>query len=325
LLVFVALFAAAAAGAQDPDPGLGLWEAQLMGAAAGLTLGAALTHPPEGDIPALRPLRGVDAILTGSAAALYVGARIVERKRSGPDPASAASTSEINGFDRGIRRLAVGHRSLEKRLLLDHLSSGTLMVSLFQPIGMTIASDAPHKWSRDVPIIAEATALTLSVNAFVKHLTRRSRPAAHFCESEHAVVPCPPDTRLSFYSGHTSSAFVAAVAGGMIADFHHLPNRQWIWASGLTFATATGVLRVMSDQHYASDVLTGMAAGGLAGWLIPKLHKPDDTAPASATALPKAPAIGTAVPLALFAGRSAALVTIGSVGGGPYVGVHLSW
>ena len=153
------------------------------------------------------------------------------------------------------------------------------MVSLFQPIGMTIASNAPHKWSRDVPIIAEATALTLSVNAFVKHLTHRSRPAAHFCESERAVVPCPPDTRLSFYSGHTSSAFAAAVAAGTIADFHHYENRKWIWASGLTFATATGVLRVMADQHYATDVLTGMAAGGLAGWLIPKLHKPDPTAP----------------------------------------------
>jgi membrane-associated phospholipid phosphatase len=111
----------------------------------------------------------------------------------------------------------------------------------------------------------------------------------------------------------------------MIADYHHLENRKWIWASGLTFATATGVLRVMSDQHYASDVLTGMAAGGLAGWLIPKLHKPEATTPASVTAPPKAPATGVAVPLALFAGRSAALVTIGSVGGGPYVGVHLSW
>src|SRR5438093_1524157 len=77
-----------------------------------------------------------------------------------------------------------------------------------------------RKGSRDVPVIAEAPPFTLSVNAFVKHLPRRSRPAAHFCESEHAVAPCPPDTRLSFYSGHTSGAFAAAVAAGTIADFH---------------------------------------------------------------------------------------------------------
>lgn len=338
----MALLAAAAAGAEAqgtepreapavrraPEPGLSLRKAQLVGAAAGLALGAALARRPETPIAPLRPLRGVDAILTGSAAALYLGGEIVERKRSEPDPASAATAaaraSEINGFDRRIRKLAVGHRSLEKRLLLDHLSSSTLMVALFQPIGMTIAGGAPYKWSRDVPVIAEATALTLSVNAFVKHLTHRSRPAAHFCESEHAVVPCPPDTRLSFYSGHTSSAFVAAVAAGTIADFHHFENRKWIWASGLTFATATGVLRVMSDQHYATDVLTGMAAGGLAGWLIPKLHKPDGATSASVTA-PTAPAAGAAVPLALLRGRSAAVVTIGSVGGGPYVGIHLRW
>jgi len=340
LVVATFLAAAAGAGAQGTEPGiappvssvrepgLSLTEGELVGAAAGLALGAALAHGPEGP-PALRPLRSADAILTGSAAALYLSAALFDRPRSAGDPASpatpAAPTSEINGFDRKIRTLAVGHRSLENRLLLDHLSSTTLMVVLFQPVGMLIATDVPHKWSRDVPVIAEATAFTLSVNAFVKHLARRSRPAAHFCESEHAVAPCPPDTRLSFYSGHTSGAFAAAVAAGTIADFHRFPNRKWIWASGLTFATATGVLRVMSDQHYATDVLTGMAAGGLAGWLIPKIHKPDATAPPSGTAAPAGPTAVVAVPVALLAGRSGALVSVGSVGGGPYFGVHWRW
>ena len=376
LVVATFLAAAAGAGAQGTEPGiappvssvrepgLSLTEAELVGAAAGLALGAALAHGPEGP-PALRPLRSADAILTGSAAALYLSAALFDRPRSAGDPASpatpAAPTSEINGFDRKIRTLAVGHRSLENRLLLDHLSSTTLMVVLFQSwldpfvilvavpgalagvawglaatgstlnveslMGaiMSVATDVPHKWSRDVPVIAEATAFTLSVNAFVKHLARRSRPAAHFCESEHAVAPCPPDTRLSFYSGHTSGAFAAAVAAGTIADFHRFPNRKWIWASGLTFATATGVLRVMSDQHYATDVLTGMAAGGLAGWLIPKIHKPDATAPPSGTAAPAGPTAVVAVPVALLAGRSGALVSVGSVGGGPYFGVHWRW
>jgi membrane-associated phospholipid phosphatase len=314
--------------APAPEPGLSLRQAQLVGAAAGLALGAALTRPPETPASALRPLRGADAIVTGSAVALYLSSGLLGRKRSeagppGPAP-STVPTGEINAFDRRIRKLAVGHRSLEKRLLLDHLSSTTLMAALFQPVGMLIAADVPHRWSRDVPVMVEATALTLSVNAFVKHLTHRSRPAAHFCESEHAVAPCPPDTRLSFYSGHTSGAFVAAVAAGTVADFHHLENRKWIWASGLTLATATGVLRVMADQHYATDVLTGMAAGSLAGWLIPKIHKPDRTASASATAPAAAPA-AVAVPVALLAGRSAAVVTVGSVGGGPYVGIHWQW
>jgi len=80
----------------------------------------------------------------------------------------------------------------------------------------------------------------------------------------------------------------------------------------------------MSDQHYATDVLTGMAAGGLAGWLIPKLHKPDRRAPPSARASPRVPAVA-GVPVVLLGGRSAALVTVGSVGGGPYVGIRWAW
>ena len=132
-----------------------------------------------------------------------------------------------------------------------------------------------------MPVVLEATALTLSVNAFVKHLAGRTRPEDHFCEEEKLVVPCRPDTQLSFYSGHTSAAFVAAVAGGTLADFHRLQHRKWIWATGLTLATATGVLRVTADQHYATDVLTGMVAGSLAGWLIPKLHEPDPVEPAA--------------------------------------------
>jgi membrane-associated phospholipid phosphatase len=342
-VVLVALLAAAAEGAkaqsieagaapavpQPRRPGLSLWEAQVAGAAAGLAFGAALAHRAEAPNPAIRPLRGADAILTGSAVALYLGAGLFGRQGSDAAPASpataAAPGNEINRFDRKIRKLAVGHRSLEKRLLLDHLSSSTLMFTLFQPVGMLIAADVPHKWSRDIPVLAEATAFTLSVNAFVKHLAHRSRPAAHFCESEHVVVPCPPDTRLSFYSGHTSSAFAAAVAAGTLADFHRLQNRKWIWASGLAFATATGALRVMSDQHYATDVLTGMAAGGLAGWLIPKIHKPDRTASPSAAASAAAPVAVAAVPIVLPGGRSTALLTVGSVGGGPYVGIHWQW
>ena len=214
----------------------------------------------------------------------------------------------------------MGHRSLEKRRLLDHISSGTLMAAVFQPVGMLVVADVPNRWSRDVPVLLEATALTLSVNAFVKHLARRSRPQDHFCEEEKIIVPCRTDTRLSFYSGHTSAAFVAAVAGGTLADFHHLEHRKWIWASGLTLATTTGVLRVMSDQHYATDVLTGMVAGSLAGWLIPSC-----TSPTRWSRPPAGPAPTAAVPVVLTAGRSTAVVTVGSRGGGPYLGVQWRW
>jgi len=300
------------------QPRLSELEAQILGAVAGLTLGAALSRPPEGGAPALSPLGAADAVVAGSAVALFGAGFLVRR----PGDAAEPAPGNINGFDRKIRRMAVGRRSLGKRRLLDHVSSATLMAAVFQPVGMLARADVPERWSRDIPVLLETTALTLSVNNFVKHLVRRSRPEDHFCEEEQLVVPCRADTRLSFYSGHTSAAFVAAVTGGMLADFHRLENRKWIWATGLTLATATGALRVASDQHYATDVLTGVAAGSLAGWLIPKIHKPD---PIETAAAPVAPTPSTAVPLVFASGRSTAVVTVGSMGGGPYVGVQWRW
>ena len=74
-----------------------------------------------------------------------------------------------------------------------------------------------------------------------------------------------------------------------------------------------------------SLVLFWLVVGGLAGWLIPKIHEPDATAPPAGTAAPARPAAVAAVPVRLLAGRSSALVTVGSVGGGLYVGVHGQW
>ena len=329
VLALAAALAGGQAWAQVPDPlpatpgtasepRLTELEAQILGAVAGLTLGAALSRSPGDQTPALTPLGAPDAVVAGSAVALF-GAGFLARRSA--EPATSAP-SDVNAFDRKIRRFAVGQRSFEKRRLLDHISSATLMAAVFQPVGMLAAGDVRDRWSRDIPVLLEATALTLSVNNFVKYLARRSRPQDHFCEEEQIVVPCRADTHLSFYSGHTSAAFVAAVTGGMLADFHRFENRKWIWASGITLATATGALRVASDQHYATDVLTGVVAGSLAGWLIPKIHKPDPLEPAAATPTP-APA--AAVPVVLTSGRSTAVVTVGSVGGGPYVGVQWRW
>jgi membrane-associated phospholipid phosphatase len=309
--------AAPPAEAAASEPGLSALEAHILGAAAGLGLGAALAGRPEGAVPSLTPLDSADAIVAGSAVALYGAGFLARRSR---DAAAPVPAGQVNAFDRAIRSAAVGRRSLKDRRLLDHISDATLMAAVFQPAGMLIAADVPNKWTRDVPVLLEATVLTLSVNAFVKHLVGRSRPEDRFCEEEKIVVPCRRDTRLSFYSGHTSSAFVAAVAGGTLADFHQLQNRKWIWATGLTLATATGVLRVMSDQHYASDVLTGVVAGSLAGWLIPKLHEPD---PVAAPA-PEG-AAGASVPVVLASGRSTAVITVGSRGGGPYLGFQWRW
>ena len=61
----------------------------------------------------------------------------------------------------------------------------------------------------------------------------------------------------SFPSGHTSNAFVMATV------LHHefVDSSPWLAYSGYLFATATGVLRVLNNYHWVSDVLVGAGIG----------------------------------------------------------------
>jgi membrane-associated phospholipid phosphatase len=106
----------------------------------------------------------------------------------------------------------------------------------------------------------------------------RVRPMAQDCERDPTYAKnCGSGANLnaSFLSGHTTIAF--AGAGLMCAHHTNLPlygNRVAdiaACATGLTAATTAGVLRVMSDNHYASDVLLGAGVGLFGGWVWPLL------------------------------------------------------
>jgi PAP2 superfamily len=77
----------------------------------------------------------------------------------------------------------------------------------------------------------------------------------------------------SFYSGHAAATFT--MAGLTCAHHQHLP----LWGGGLPDALAcfgmvglaatTGILRMVVDRHWASDVLLGTTVGIVNGYVIP--------------------------------------------------------
>lgn len=125
-------------------------------------------------------------------------------------------------------------------------------------------------------IEAESFSLAFMLQVGTKRLTARERPIMAECRKDpHYSPACGSNFDGSFYSGHTSTTFTAA---GLVCTHHlNLP----LWGGGaadtaacvgaLTMSTTTGVLRIVSDRHYASDVVVGAGAGLVSGMLVPWL------------------------------------------------------
>lgn len=69
--------------------------------------------------------------------------------------------------------------------------------------------------------------------------------------------------RHSFPSGHTATAFLSAEVLRMEFGRHS----PWIPIGGYAVATATAVLRVANDRHWATDTMAGAAVGVLGAHL----------------------------------------------------------
>ena len=68
----------------------------------------------------------------------------------------------------------------------------------------------------------------------------------------------------SWPSGHTATAFVGAT---LLHKEYGLTRSPWWSVAGYGVATATGVMRVLNNRHWISDVLSGAGIGMLSGEL----------------------------------------------------------
>ena len=134
-------------------------------------------------------------------------------------------------------------------------------------------------------IDTEAFAITAGVQAIVANIAARERPYGRTCGNDLAAntSECEfPGRYRSFFSGHTTEAFTSAALTCM--HHAHMPLYGGGGAevatciSGFALATTVGVFRVVSDNHYLSDVALGAAFGTLVGIAVPLLHYRGHTA-----------------------------------------------
>ena len=83
---------------------------------------------------------------------------------------------------------------------------------------------------------------------------------------KHTAKEMRPDgtSANSWPSGHTATAFVGAT---LLHKEYGLTRSPWYSVAGYGVATATGVMRVLNNRHWISDVLSGAGLGILSGEL----------------------------------------------------------
>ena len=83
------------------------------------------------------------------------------------------------------------------------------------------------------------------------------------------------DFANSFPSGHSTMAFAGAAFSSYVfwKYFPESPLRYAVCAGSFSFAAATAVSRVLSGNHFVSDVAVGALIGSCTGFLVPFLHQ----------------------------------------------------
>jgi membrane-associated phospholipid phosphatase len=121
----------------------------------------------------------------------------------------------------------------------------------------------------------EAMALTGLTTALVQRTAGRARPFTRNCASDPRDCGSGANDRnTAFVSGHASVAFTGAATLCMQHSRLSLYGAadEAVCPIALAIASTTGVLRIVADKHYASDVLAGAAIGAAVGVSVNALH-----------------------------------------------------
>ena len=139
--------------------------------------------------------------------------------------------------------------------------------------GGILAHEGLKRGLNDLVVVAEATLLASAAAGASTAITGRPRPYMYGTEAPLAMRQSG-DGGLSYFSGHTSTAFGAATA--TFVTFRRLhPDSRWPWViygAGLAAASFVGATRVLAGSHFPTDVAAGAAVGAAVGLLVPALH-----------------------------------------------------
>lgn len=163
-----------------------------------------------------------------------------------------------------------------------------------------VYDDRARELDVDLLIVGEAIVAAGLAGEALRFATARERPNVHdLPPADKPFTPHPEENNLSFVSGHAATSVALALAGGLVASHRRRRLAPVVWATGFTLAAVSSYLRVASGEHYATDVLGGIAVGAAVGLAVPLLHRPRRTGGRLSVGLAPLPGGGGLLLLAL--------------------------
>ncbi|MCB9595855.1 MAG: phosphatase PAP2 family protein [Sandaracinaceae bacterium] len=192
-----------------------------------------------------------------------------------------ANWQAVTDFDLEVAR-ALSLGSWQERDAVEELSNGIVAGLIAWPVlfdALIYAGLGENSWdvAWQLSLIGlEVFSLNHVLNVLVRVLARRERPLGQFCREDPTYddpICADQPPAESFWSPQVSNAFAGAALVCMYHDALDLFGETW--SDGLACGTAvaaaatTGLLRIMSDQHWVTDVLSGAVVGTAIGMIVP--------------------------------------------------------
>jgi hypothetical protein len=176
------------------------------------------------------------------------------------------SPIDVNKFDRS----ASYHYSKSATRSSDVLVG----LSVILPASLLVQKKIRNDWETVSVMYMETLLFSNFIPMISKGRIKRIRPYVYNDE-------VPLEEKLdknalkSFYSGHTTNAFASAVFISTVYSRYYPESsyKPFIWTSSLSLASLVGYLRYLGGKHFPSDILMGAAVGTVIGFIVPYIHR----------------------------------------------------
>ncbi len=176
---------------------------------------------------------------------------------------------DVNFIDKPVTGFYSDNFSTASDVMITTLMATPFIVNAFD--------NSLNNYFTESTIFLETILVNSALTNIIKYSVKRPRPYLYGDEASDEKRN-KLDSRLSFFSGHSSTSFAVAVSFASIYSkkVDKTYQKVLIWTIPLLTASTIASFRVIAGRHFFTDVFAGMIVGSSIGYLIPYLHLKSD-------------------------------------------------